>query len=1122
MADFSGVNLSANSMNKLQNSTDSHSSIFSSSLQVINPKLTQDNYQDDYRFWQSHALSTVGAYKLEEHLTGLIPCPQPLISSKIDDSFEMEGVLFISKCQLSSEIWFALEHEFLSDSKAKALHLKNLLQTTQKGNLSISEYVKKMKSKSIAESLSVSGLVITNEDVLQYVLHGLGLEFDAVVVNLTSQRESKFDIVTLQEAQFLLQKYELRLEKFNFIDLSTSSIHVAAVSNAGFKPSLINTNNPSNDPVNPSSSSSQFPPSFAQRCPLLALIPSVHYGQFFHSAPSNPYGVVSGASPQFNSSNHLIGNGSFNSNKQHNGLFTNPNNQTSQISSQSLQPGFVSFNTTQSHGNYIGLNHQQQHFASQPQNFTVPSQQITTPTQAYFASQQPSPLNSQPSSYLPVASIASKTPQDPACYMDSGAPDHVTYNLNQLTVSKNYGGADQLQDKLSRAVLLQGELNVGLYQLRLPSISPLPSFDTSIAPLKFQSFVSSIEPTKVTPIEPESAVKNKFVVDNESIGSCVKTSSFVTLLDISDASACTVNAPLHTTLSNCSHVSDVAKANCSTIFYNDSDMSNASACTVNASLHTTSGNCAYVSDVAKANCFAIFNNNYDMTIESAFTVNTPLHTTSVNWSHVSDIATSLNTNHVDIHRNHLSDVDASIYTTPNSKSSITDCPSLAWQAVSHKETTSSLWHNRLGHPHSIAFNKIMRQVHSDSSQTIPALSFCDACQLGYNLIHKGYRCLSAEGKIYITLNVKFHEIEFTFKSGFGQPNNLAPRESYFNESHTSFPYSKVQAPVVSSKKVSPTEPSSQVSLPSTIGVSNSTSPLPSYKSTHSISPLPSYKSALAPKNMSNSTTNSSLNLSNSIPSLSNPVSNSQNSTSELIPPPYKKPDAKSSNHTLEINLTSYPPLNPSVPSQSSFARDLTHCPLVVDLAPSQFLTTSTDQPPSINTHPNVNKHTNALATTEWKEAMQLEFDALMKNITWILVPRTSDMHVVGNKWVSQTKFHADGSLQKYKARLVAKGFQQTPGLDYFETFSPVVKPSTIRIILTLVVTNGWDIQQVDVNNAFLNGTLNEVVYMQQPDGFENSAVPSYVYKLNNALYSLKQALRAWFNTLKFALIAKGF
>lgn len=109
---------------------------------------------------------------------------------------------------------------------------------------------------------------------------------------------------------------------------------------------------------------------------------------------------------------------------------------------------------------------------------------------------------------------------------------------------------------------------------------------------------------------------------------------------------------------------------------------------------------------------------------------------------------------------------------------------------------------------------------------------------------------------------------------------------------------------------------------------------------------------------------------------------------------------------------------------------------------------------------------------------------------------------IGCKWVYRVKENLDGSVNKYKARLVAKGFHQQQGFDYNETFSPVIKPPTIRIILTLALTHKWEIQQIDINNAFLNGTLLEEVYMTQPPGFEHHD-KTLVCKLNKALYGLK-------------------
>ena len=154
--------------------------------------------------------------------------------------------------------------------------------------------------------------------------------------------------------------------------------------------------------------------------------------------------------------------------------------------------------------------------------------------------------------------------------------------------------------------------------------------------------------------------------------------------------------------------------------------------------------------------------------------------------------------------------------------------------------------------------------------------------------------------------------------------------------------------------------------------------------------------------------------------------------------------------------------------------------------------------------------------------MSHELTTLMKHGTWDLVPPPSDCQPVGCKWVFRTKRKADGSVDRFKARLVAKGYHQRPGVDYNETFSPVVKPATIRTVLSIVVMHGWELRQMDVNNAFLNGALTETVFMQQPPGFKNLSKSYYVCRLNKALYGLKQAPRAWYTALKFVILQLGF
>jgi hypothetical protein len=142
----------------------------------------------------------------------------------------------------------------------------------------------------------------------------------------------------------------------------------------------------------------------------------------------------------------------------------------------------------------------------------------------------------------------------------------------------------------------------------------------------------------------------------------------------------------------------------------------------------------------------------------------------------------------------------------------------------------------------------------------------------------------------------------------------------------------------------------------------------------------------------------------------------------------------------------------------------------------------------------------ALVDPNWRAAMQSEFDALKANNTWTLVPWPPGVNIVTGKWVFRHKFLSDGSLHRYKARWVLRGFTQRPGIDYDETFSPVVKPATVRLVLSLALSRSWPMHQLDVKNAFLHGHLTETVYCAQPSGFLDASRPDHVCRLNRSLY----------------------
>jgi hypothetical protein len=164
----------------------------------------------------------------------------------------------------------------------------------------------------------------------------------------------------------------------------------------------------------------------------------------------------------------------------------------------------------------------------------------------------------------------------------------------------------------------------------------------------------------------------------------------------------------------------------------------------------------------------------------------------------------------------------------------------------------------------------------------------------------------------------------------------------------------------------------------------------------------------------------------------------------------------------------------------------------------------------------------ALSDSSLVNAMHEELENFERNQVWILVGSPRDVNVIGTKWVFKNKQGEDGEVVRNKAHLVAEGYSQVEGLDFGETFALAAHLETFRILLAFVVSKRFKPYQMDVKSAFLNGVIQEEVYVRQPPCFESPKYPDRVYKLSKALYGLKQALRAWYARLKTFLLEHGY
>jgi hypothetical protein len=164
----------------------------------------------------------------------------------------------------------------------------------------------------------------------------------------------------------------------------------------------------------------------------------------------------------------------------------------------------------------------------------------------------------------------------------------------------------------------------------------------------------------------------------------------------------------------------------------------------------------------------------------------------------------------------------------------------------------------------------------------------------------------------------------------------------------------------------------------------------------------------------------------------------------------------------------------------------------------------------------------ALKDVDWVNAMHEELNNFKRNQVWELVERPKGHDVIGTKWVFHNKQYQDGIVVRNKARLMAQGYTQVEGLDFGETYASVARLEAIRILFAYACVHNIKLYQMDMKSVFLNGYINELVYVEQPPGFEDKKKSNHVYKLRKALYGLKQAPRAWYERLRDFLLSKGF
>ena len=1048
-------------------------------------------------------MSTIRTFDLESYLSNSKAAPVPmlpvdgssqlamnpeylpwkkqdqLLASWLQSSLTDSILGLVVGLTTSYEIWNALESSFASQSKAKMMQYKMQLQSVKKENMSMIDYLGKIKT--YCDLLAAVGCKISEDDQILHVLNGLSAEYDPVIVAITA----RVDGWVMQEVSSLLLSFESRLEvskpsKVN-MDGSAPSLHIAHA-------------------TMPSKEETQH---------------QNYRGNQFRVNARGRGGFRGGRSG---------GRGRF-GNRLICQLCEKPGHTSSRCWYR-FEQNFMPQQSTNFSSPLISTNfmHQQQSTYRPPQQQQQPSYHNSV------SDSNPSANVAQirgSSSYGSPLEYSNDVASAISWYPDSGATHHVSNDLSNLNSASEYHGGNSLhlgddfgvkiahvgsatvfsasnhssrplllsnlfcvshfakdnhvffefhptfclvRDQDSKEIILRGILENGLYKFLLNRVQDLPASSIKCSSLP----TNAVQPVSPSLFYSSYNQSNSLELWHQRLGHCALPIVKRVLSD------CNIPFSSMNTDFIC-HSCSISKSH-RIPYTNSTSQHNHPLELIHCDLWgpapiiSRNGFMYYVNFIDHSSRFTwiyflktkdellpVFK-HFKLLAENQ--LNTKIKSLQSDWGGayrgLTDFLHSEGIHHRIscpytpqqnglAERKHIHIVESGL--TLLSQSGLSTCfwddsfatatylinrtPSQNLSFLSPYELLFKVKPNYLDlkpfgglfYPHTRPLNKSKLDFRSES-----------AIFLGYSQSHKGYKALLNSGKVIITRDIVFHETVF-------------PKKSASSTSSTYFliPHSNTSDPST------PTPTSYPIFSPAP-----SAAPAPTRSAAHAPTPAIQYTPSKSSSVPYHSPLRSSPDLSSHDHIISSPLPLPASSVSDSV---------SSNTPSLSSPTTTAPSILIATTNRHHMITRAKH-----GIFKPKALATETKLCDDDELHlliPHSAKI--AIAIPVWKCAMTAEFLALLRNKTWTLVFLPPGKNLIGCTWVFRLKKHADGSIARHKARLVAQGFAQEAGFDFVETFSPVVKPTTIRLILSIAVTNGWPIRHLDVNNAFLNGDLEEEI-----------------------------------------------